>query len=118
MVTLTIQNANPCPKDIDDCMDLLEKKEIFTMEKAEIFWDEICQVCQQAMHAMDTRPPTPPRSAISPPSSADPVPATLHVDAALLDAARGSRDTVGNVVAEKSPAKLTPGNSRLAMPSS
>lgn len=96
LVTFTIQNADPCPQDIDDCVDLLENKKIFTMKKAKTFWDEFLQVCQQAI---DARSPSPPRSTISPPSPADPVPGTLHGYAALLAAARDSRDRVGNVVA-------------------
>lgn len=94
LVTFTIQNVNPCPQDIDDCVVLLENKKIFTMKKAKTFWDEFLQVCQQAI---DARPPSPPRSTISPPSPADPVPGTLHGDGALRAAARDSRDKVGTV---------------------
>ncbi|KAH8777521.1 hypothetical protein F5883DRAFT_543622 [Diaporthe sp. PMI_573] len=88
MLTRTIQNAYPCPKDIDDCLCLLEKERILAMDKAETFWAEFVQVCQQAM---DIRPLTPPTRAISPPSPAYPLPGTLHADGALLAAAHSSR---------------------------
>lgn len=124
LVTLAIENANPCPQDIDDCLDLLEKEKILTMKKARTFWGVFLQVCQQAMdarNARDARPPSPPTSGISPPSSADPVPSTLlhadRADGALLAAAHDSRKKVGNVVAEKSPTKLTWGITRNMFPS-
>lgn len=116
LVKLTVENADPCPQDIDDCLDLLEKEKILTMKKAKTFWLEFLQVCQQAMDARnardvrdvrDARPPSPPTSGISPPSSADPVPGTLYADradGALLAAAHDSRKKVGyNVLSEKSP---------------
>lgn len=110
LVTNTIRKANPYPDDIDDCVNLLIERKVLSLEKLEPISEELSEVCRQALNAArDEQPPTPPRSAISPPSSADPVPDNLHDDVALLAAARDSRDKVCNIVAERFPTKLTPG---------
>lgn len=99
LVTETIQEANPCPDDIEDCVNLVMEENIFSLKKVKTFWTELRLVCQLAMNAArDERPPTPPSRAVSPPSSADPVPDTMRGDAALLAAARDSRDRVRNTV--------------------
>lgn len=97
LVEETIQEADPCPDDIDDCVQLVMSKKILSLKKVRTFFVELRQVCEQALDARAARPPSPPTSTIAPPSSADPVPGPLlHGHGALLAAAQGSRDTVGN----------------------
>lgn len=97
LVTETIRKANPCPDDIEDCVQLVLKDNILSLKKVTTFLVELRQVCQQALDARDARPPSPPTSTIAPPSSSDPVPGPpLHGDGTLLAAAQGSRDAVGN----------------------
>lgn len=90
LVTVMIENADPRPRDIDDCLSLLKTKQILTLEKVERFWAEFCQVCKQAM---DARPPSPLMSPTFRINSVDLMP---HGNGALLAAAHDSRDKVSN----------------------
>lgn len=119
LATSAIQEADPLPQSIDECLALLEHKHIFTKEKVESFWDELLQVCQRAMDVMD-RPPSPPAIAIVPPRPVNPLSTFQDGETyeklydvaydnggALVDAANDSRDTVGNLVGEECLTKLT-----------
>lgn len=97
LVTGTILTVNACPVDIEDCVQLVLKKKILSQEKVMAMLVEFQDVCEQALKRRHDAPPSPPTSTIAPPSSSDPVPGTpLHSDGALLAAAQGSWDTVGN----------------------
>lgn len=81
LVIITIQNANPCPDDVEECVLLLLEKRIFSSKKIDSFLVELQQVCTGALDvraARDARPSTP-ATAIPPSSSADPVPSTVQI---------------------------------------
>lgn len=99
LVRDAILDADPAPEDIDDCVQLLMDRKVFSQKKVKAFGAEFRKVCEEALATRDARDAmTPPRSDISPHCSADPVPDTPQDDGALRAAAASCSGELRDII--------------------